>query len=87
MQHNLLGQGQVGFAIILLRASLLRCNPCAALEATGDMWVNFYGIPLTLFDTRLTTCTVPHYCVTNHSNIANVNAVGVAFKASNSYVG
>jgi hypothetical protein len=46
------------------------------------MWVNFYGIPLTLFDTRI-TCTVPHYCVTNRYNIANVNAVGVAFKASN----
>jgi hypothetical protein len=45
------------------------------------MWVNFYGTPLTLFGTRF-TCAVPHYCVTNRYNIANVNAVGVAFKAS-----
>jgi len=32
-------------------------RPLAVLIATGHMWVNFYGIPLTLFGTRI-TCTV-----------------------------
>ena len=61
-------------------------RPLAVLIAAGHMWVNFYGTPLTLF-VRVYTCTVTHHCVTNRYNIANVNAAGVAFKASNSDIG
>jgi len=43
--HNLLVQDSAGFAIFLLRASLLRWIPRTSLIVAGDMWGCFNGVP------------------------------------------